>query len=47
MPGLGALIGRRLVYGLLTLLVVSIIIFFATELLPGDIARAMLDRRNT
>ncbi|MCA8880425.1 MAG: ABC transporter permease [Rhodobacteraceae bacterium] len=41
------LIARRLVYGALTLLVVSILIFFAVELLPGDIAQAVLGQGAT
>jgi len=36
------LIGKRLGLGLLTLFVISILIFFAVELLPGDIAQAVL-----
>jgi peptide/nickel transport system permease protein len=41
------LIGRRLGLGLLTLLVVSIIIFGAVELLPGDIAQQILGQAAT
>ncbi|MDC1249455.1 ABC transporter permease [Planktomarina sp.] len=36
------LVGKRLALGLVTLLVISIIIFFMVELLPGDIAQAVL-----
>lgn len=36
------LIAKRLGLGLITLLVVSVIIFFMVELLPGDIAQAVL-----
>ena len=36
------LVGQRLALGLLTLFVVSLVIFFATELLPGDLAREIL-----
>ncbi|MGD1870775.1 MAG: ABC transporter permease, partial [Neomegalonema sp.] len=36
------LIAKRLFLGLLTLLVISVIIFFMVELLPGDIAEAVL-----
>ena len=36
------LVGKRLGLGLLTLLVISVGIFFAVELLPGDIAQAVL-----
>ncbi|WP_238366750.1 ABC transporter permease [Mesobacterium pallidum] len=41
------LIARRLGFGLLTLLVISIIIFFMVELLPGDIAEAVLGQGAT
>ena len=43
----GQLILRRLVLGLLTLLLVSIVVFAATQLLPGDAARAILGRSAT
>lgn len=36
--------GRRLLLGVLTLVLVSIVVFAATEILPGDAARAMLGR---
>ena len=42
-----ALVGKRLGLGLLTLLVVSVLIFFAVELLPGDIAQAVLGQGAT
>ncbi len=42
-----ALIGRRLLIGLLTLLVVSLLIFLATQALPGDIARQLLGQNAT
>lgn len=38
---------RRLGLGLLTLLVVSLLIFFAVELLPGDLAEAVLGQAAT
>lgn len=41
------LIVRRLVLGLLTLLVVSVIIFAGTEILPGDVAQAILGQAAT
>jgi peptide/nickel transport system permease protein len=41
------LIGRRLALGLLTLLVVSVIIFAGTEILPGDVATAILGQSAT
>src|SRR6056297_2313536 len=36
-----SLIGKRLGYGLITLLVISVIIFFMVEMLPGDAAEAI------
>ncbi len=47
MVDLALLVLRRLGLGLLTLLVVSVIIFFAVELLPGDIAQAVLGQAAT
>jgi peptide/nickel transport system permease protein len=47
MSGLGALIAKRLATGLLTLFVVSIIIFSAVELLPGDLAEQILGQQAT
>jgi peptide/nickel transport system permease protein len=41
------LVGRRLGLGLLTLLVVSVIIFGAVELLPGDLAQQILGQSAT
>ena len=41
------LIGKRLGLGVLILLVISIIIFFMVELLPGDIAQAVLGQGAT
>ncbi len=41
------LILKRLGFGLVTLLVVSILIFFAVELLPGDVAEAVLGQGAT
>ncbi len=41
------LVMKRLGLGLVTLLVVSILIFFAVELLPGDIAQAVLGQGAT
>lgn len=38
---------RRLLQGLLTLLLASIIIFGATEILPGDVAEAVLGQNRT
>jgi peptide/nickel transport system permease protein len=41
------MIGRRLLLGLLTLFVISLVIFGATELLPGDLARELLGQSAT
>lgn len=47
MGDLLGLVLKRLGLGVLTLLVVSILIFFAVELLPGDIAQAVLGQGAT
>ena len=47
MQGLLALIAKRLGLGFVTLLVVSIIIFGAVELLPGDLAEQILGQAAT
>ena len=47
MGDLTSLVFKRLGLGLITLLVVSILIFFAVELLPGDIAQAVLGQGAT
>ena len=41
------LIGKRLGLGLIILLVISVIIFFMVELLPGDVAQAVLGQGAT
>ena len=41
------LVGKRLGLGLLILLIISFIIFFMVELLPGDIAQAVLGQGAT
>ncbi|MGK7654028.1 MULTISPECIES: ABC transporter permease [unclassified Roseovarius] len=41
------LVGKRLGLGLIILLVISLIIFFMVELLPGDIAQAVLGQSAT
>ncbi len=38
---------KRLFYGLLTLLVISVLVFAGTEILPGDVATAMLGQGAT
>jgi peptide/nickel transport system permease protein len=45
--GIPGFILRRLLLGLLTLLLVSIVVFAATQTLPGDPARAILGRSAT
>lgn len=42
-----SLVGKRLGLGLITLLVVSALIFFAVELLPGDVAQQILGQGAT
>jgi len=41
------MIGQRILLGFLTLFVVSVVIFGATELLPGDLARELLGQSAT
>src|SRR5437870_13889876 len=41
------LIGRRALLGLLTLLIVSVLVFVGTQLLPGDLAQAVLGQYAT
>lgn len=45
--GLAALLARRALFGLFTLWVVSIVVFLATQALPGDAAQAILGREAT
>ncbi len=47
MKDIFTLIVKRLFFGLVTLFVVSIVIFFAVELLPGDLAQAVLGQSAT
>jgi len=47
MANVWRMIGKRLLLGLLTLFVVSVVIFGATELLPGDLARELLGQSAT
>ena len=42
-----ALIGRRLAISVVVLLVVSILVFAGTEILPGDVAYAILGQSAT
>ena len=41
------MIAQRLLFGLLTLFIISVVIFGATELLPGDLARELLGQSAT
>jgi peptide/nickel transport system permease protein len=45
--GIPGFILRRVLFGLLTLFIASLIIFLATEALPGDAARSILGRNAT
>ncbi len=47
MGALAIMISQRLGFGLLTIFVVSLIIFFSVELLPGDLAQAVLGQSAT
>lgn len=44
---LSRLILKRLVFGLLTLLAISVLVFIGTEILPGDVAQAVLGQAAT
>ena len=47
MKSIYKLLGQRLALGLLSLFAVSVIIFLAVGMLPGDIAQAMLGQSAT
>ena len=47
MNGIWTMIGQRLLLGVLTLFIISVVIFGATELLPGDLARELLGQSAT
>ncbi|HEX2527527.1 MAG TPA: ABC transporter permease [Geminicoccus sp.] len=47
MPDLAWLIGKRLLFGVLTLFAVSVLVFAGTELLPGDLAQVILGQSAT
>ncbi|MDA1097525.1 MAG: ABC transporter permease [Proteobacteria bacterium] len=47
MPQLGRMVAQRLALGLLTLFIVSLIIFLCVELLPGNLAEAILGQAAT
>lgn len=47
MSAVVTMVAQRLAFGVLTLLIISVVIFGATELLPGDLARALLGQSAT
>ena len=47
MDSLGILIAKRLAFGVLTLFVISLLIALGVELLPGDLAKALLGQMAT
>lgn len=47
MDDMGVLIAKRVVLGVVTLFVISIIVFLGVEMLPGDLAEALLGRTST
>lgn len=47
MSGLLQLVTRRLAFGLVTIWAASVVIFVATEILPGDVAQAVLGQSAT
>ena len=44
---MGSMIARRIAIGLLTLWVVSVVVFIGTEILPGDVAQIILGQSAT
>ncbi|UCD90405.1 MAG: ABC transporter permease, partial [Desulfobacterales bacterium] len=42
MDSLGKMVAKRLALGFLTLIIISLLIFLGVELLPGDVAEAIL-----
>ena len=42
MDSIGTMVAKRIALGLLTLIVISLLIFLGVELLPGDVAEAIL-----
>jgi len=47
MKNLAAIVARRIVLGVLTLAAISLLIFFGTQLLPGDVAETILGHQAT
>ena len=44
---IGGLVSKRLASGLVTLFLVSVLVFVGTEILPGDVAQAVLGQQAT
>ena len=42
MDSLGKMVAKRMALGLLTIIIISLLIFLGVELLPGDVAEAIL-----
>ena len=42
MDSIYSMVAKRVVLGLLTLIIISLLIFLGVELLPGDVAEAIL-----
>ncbi|MBW2635854.1 MAG: ABC transporter permease, partial [Deltaproteobacteria bacterium] len=47
MKGIVSLVAKRLALGLVTIIVISILIFVGVEALPGDLAEAILGQEAT
>jgi peptide/nickel transport system permease protein len=47
MDSVKMMVGKRLAFGLLTVIVVSVLIFLGVEALPGDLAKAILGQQAT
>ena len=47
MDSLGVMVGKRLAFGVLTLIAISLMIAIGTEMLPGDLAQAILGQAAT
>ena len=47
MKAIGIMVGKRLALGVVTLIVISMLIFMGIDLLPGDVATAVLEQHAT
>lgn len=47
MKNIAVMVGKRLLLGVVTLIVISMIIFMGIDLLPGDVATAVLGQQAT